>query len=431
MHFLMPHVFSSHREFQHWFSNPLKCMIEGNQEYNEDLIRRLHKVLRPFILRRLKIDVEKQMPKKYEHVIRCKLSKRQRLLYNEFMSLASTKKKLAEGHYMSVINILMQLRKVCNHPDLFEPRPIISSFVTESVQYHVPSIVFNLRDEVFDEKDKNIFFYQPCLADIEIHRSMFNSHRIRNLQASKQLIEEIMSQADQKESSSVNEASPIITEFFNQKSFHGISIEADPKLQEKINKECLIYIKSSISKSTHLHSKRLKHNMQYLIRTNRHHCSFYLPVFGTDLHECVGQKEILLRPLKTTRFGTFCSRSNATCAQTITYEEDSHRTGTYWSQTQTLSDMLNIVNHKIYDEKKNYEMLDILSRFIVYVPNVVSSNRAGFDSFSNGSVRLNVAHPCPSVYQKQKTLIEDITNKFASDSASASKACVVKQHLIK
>jgi len=87
-------------------------MIEGNQDYNEDLIRRLHKVLRPFILRRLKSDVEKQMPKKYEHVIKCKLSKRQRLLYNEFMSLASTKEKLATGHYMSVINILMQLRKV-------------------------------------------------------------------------------------------------------------------------------------------------------------------------------------------------------------------------------------------------------------------------------------------------------------------------------
>ncbi len=40
MHFLMPHVFASHREFNHWFSNPLKSMIEGNQEYNEQLIKR-------------------------------------------------------------------------------------------------------------------------------------------------------------------------------------------------------------------------------------------------------------------------------------------------------------------------------------------------------------------------------------------------------
>jgi SNF2 family DNA or RNA helicase len=99
MHFLMPHVFSSHRDFQNWFSNPLKYMIEGSQEYNENLIKRLHKVLRPFILRRLKIDVEKQMPKKYEHLIMCKLSKRQRLLYDDFMSNTTTKKTLNEGKF--------------------------------------------------------------------------------------------------------------------------------------------------------------------------------------------------------------------------------------------------------------------------------------------------------------------------------------------
>ena len=43
-------------------------------------------VLRPFLLRRLKAEVEKQMPKKYEHVILCRLSKRQRFLYEDYMS---------------------------------------------------------------------------------------------------------------------------------------------------------------------------------------------------------------------------------------------------------------------------------------------------------------------------------------------------------
>ena len=45
-------------------------------------------VLRPFLLRRLKNEVEKQMPKKFEHVVMCKLSKRQRFLYDDFMSQA-------------------------------------------------------------------------------------------------------------------------------------------------------------------------------------------------------------------------------------------------------------------------------------------------------------------------------------------------------
>ncbi|XP_060715099.1 helicase SRCAP isoform X2 [Tachysurus vachellii] len=141
MHFLMPHVFQSHREFKEWFSNPLTGMIEGSQEYNEGLVKRLHKVLRPFLLRRIKVDVEKQMPKKYEHVVRCRLSKRQRFLYDDFMAQASTKETLASGHFMSVINILMQLRKVCNHPNLFDPRPIQSPFITETITYTTASLV--------------------------------------------------------------------------------------------------------------------------------------------------------------------------------------------------------------------------------------------------------------------------------------------------
>jgi hypothetical protein len=40
----MPHVFQSHKEFKEWFANPLTGMIEGSHEYNESLIRRLHKV---------------------------------------------------------------------------------------------------------------------------------------------------------------------------------------------------------------------------------------------------------------------------------------------------------------------------------------------------------------------------------------------------
>ena len=83
----MPNVFQSHKEFKDWFVKPVEGMVEGNNEFNEKLIQRLHKILRPFLLRRLKCDVEKQLPKKYEHIIMCSLSKRQRFLYEEFMSL--------------------------------------------------------------------------------------------------------------------------------------------------------------------------------------------------------------------------------------------------------------------------------------------------------------------------------------------------------
>jgi helicase SWR1 len=120
------------KEFHNWFSRPESQILESGREQLDDearaIISKLHKVLRPYLLRRLKADVEKQMPAKYEHVEFCRLSKRQRELYDGFLSRADTRETLTSGNYMSIINCLMQLRKVCNHPDLFVDRPIMTSF---------------------------------------------------------------------------------------------------------------------------------------------------------------------------------------------------------------------------------------------------------------------------------------------------------------
>lgn len=55
----------------------MNSMIEGNSDRNDEVIQRLHGIIRPFVLRRLKKDVEKQMPGKFEHVVKCQLSRRQ------------------------------------------------------------------------------------------------------------------------------------------------------------------------------------------------------------------------------------------------------------------------------------------------------------------------------------------------------------------
>lgn len=77
LHFLMPHVFRDRKDFAYWFSNPMDNIIEGNVKRNDDLINRLHGIIRPFVLRRLKKDVETQLPGKYEHIVKCQLSRRQ------------------------------------------------------------------------------------------------------------------------------------------------------------------------------------------------------------------------------------------------------------------------------------------------------------------------------------------------------------------
>ncbi|KAF4337308.1 adenosinetriphosphatase [Fusarium beomiforme] len=135
--FLMPAEngvggFADLQEFHDWFAKPESQILESGREQMDDearaIISKLHKVLRPYLLRRLKADVEKQMPAKYEHVEFCRLSKRQRELYDGFLSRTDTKETLNSGNYLSIINCLMQLRKVCNHPDLFVDRPIMTSF---------------------------------------------------------------------------------------------------------------------------------------------------------------------------------------------------------------------------------------------------------------------------------------------------------------
>lgn len=136
LHFLMPHIFTSHLDFQDWFSDPLNRAIEHSKlDQHSGLIQRLHCLLRPFLLRRLKKDVEKQMPSKYEHVLPVPLTRRQQVLYDEFLShretrqLLASRKSKAGGDYLGLMNVLMQLRKVCNHPDLVEPRPVRSPLV--------------------------------------------------------------------------------------------------------------------------------------------------------------------------------------------------------------------------------------------------------------------------------------------------------------
>ncbi|KAI1437650.1 hypothetical protein GGR50DRAFT_52184 [Xylaria sp. CBS 124048] len=135
--FLMPSEngvggFADLAEFQDWFHKPESQILESGRERMDDearaIISKLHKVLRPYLLRRLKADVEKQMPAKFEHVELCRLSRRQRELYDGFLARTDTREALSSGNYISVINCLMQLRKVCNHPDLFVERPIMTSF---------------------------------------------------------------------------------------------------------------------------------------------------------------------------------------------------------------------------------------------------------------------------------------------------------------
>ncbi|POV96926.1 hypothetical protein PSTT_15364 [Puccinia striiformis] len=88
LNFVLPKVFNSVKSFDEWFNTPFantggQDKIELNEEEAILVIRRLHKVLRPFLLRRLKKDVESELPDKVERVIKCKMSGLQLKLTNQ------------------------------------------------------------------------------------------------------------------------------------------------------------------------------------------------------------------------------------------------------------------------------------------------------------------------------------------------------------
>lgn len=126
LHFIMPTLFDSHEQFNEWFSKGIENHAEHGGTLNEHQLNRLHSILKPFMLRRVKTDVISELTRKTEVTVHCKLSSRQQAFYQAIknkISLAElfdNNRGLNEKKILNLMNIVIQLRKVCNHPELFE-----------------------------------------------------------------------------------------------------------------------------------------------------------------------------------------------------------------------------------------------------------------------------------------------------------------------
>jgi SWI/SNF-related matrix-associated actin-dependent regulator of chromatin subfamily A member 5 len=114
LNFLLPDIFSSAEQFDEWFDLEI-----DDEEAKKNIIQQLHKILRPFMLRRLKADVAKGLPPKTETILMVGMSKVQKQLYKQLL-LRDIDSISGKGSRTAVLNIVMQLRKCCGHPYLFE-----------------------------------------------------------------------------------------------------------------------------------------------------------------------------------------------------------------------------------------------------------------------------------------------------------------------
>ncbi|KTW27006.1 hypothetical protein T552_02498 [Pneumocystis carinii B80] len=108
--FLMPKKFEIDRELN----------FEAPNAEQEAYIRDLHKRLQPYILRRLKKDVEKSLPSKSERILRVELSELQTYWYKNILTRNYRALSMSTGNsQLNLLNIVIELKKASNHPYLF------------------------------------------------------------------------------------------------------------------------------------------------------------------------------------------------------------------------------------------------------------------------------------------------------------------------
>ncbi|XP_045779214.1 chromatin-remodeling ATPase INO80 isoform X2 [Maniola jurtina] len=186
LHFIMPTLFDSHDEFNEWFSKDIESHAENKTTIDEKHLSRLHMILKPFMLRRIKKDVENELSDKIEIMVHCPLTIRQKLLYIALKKKIKIEELLhytvgaESGHNVdknftsNLMNLVMQFRKVCNHPELFERRDVRSPFAMQIDDYHLPKII--AEDCILVRKipsKRHILYNKLCVLTPEyVHRSI-------------------------------------------------------------------------------------------------------------------------------------------------------------------------------------------------------------------------------------------------------------------
>lgn len=111
LHFIMPSKFVTWEDFEH-----------DNEDAADRGYTNLHKQLEPFILRRVKKDVEKSLPAKVEQILRVEMTSAQKQYYKWILTKNfNALRKGTKGSTSTFLNIVIELKKCCNHGALIRP----------------------------------------------------------------------------------------------------------------------------------------------------------------------------------------------------------------------------------------------------------------------------------------------------------------------
>ncbi|MBT3193453.1 MAG: DEAD/DEAH box helicase family protein, partial [Verrucomicrobia bacterium] len=157
MDFLIPGYLGSHQRFRDQYELPIRNGGADAEMAQLKLRRKLH----PFLMRRLKKDVAKDLPEKIEHVAHCTLSGDQASIYKELLKAAKKEiTDLVDSHgfnksRMHVLKTLLQLRQTCCHLDLLKLPGLKSKFPSAKME-----LFFELVNEALDAGHRILVFSQ-------------------------------------------------------------------------------------------------------------------------------------------------------------------------------------------------------------------------------------------------------------------------------
>ena len=156
MDFLMPGYLGSHEFFRTNIERPI---LEGGTSI--EVAQMLNAKTRPFILRRLKADVEKELPPKIESVLHVEMTPSQKHLYTQILNevrpkvFDAIKKKGIQAASVSILAALLRLRQVCNHPNSIDAFSELPGF--DSGKF---SLLKDLTTEALESGRKILLFSQ-------------------------------------------------------------------------------------------------------------------------------------------------------------------------------------------------------------------------------------------------------------------------------
>ncbi|MGB4959695.1 MAG: DEAD/DEAH box helicase [Saprospiraceae bacterium] len=170
--FINPGIFGSANNFREEFAIP----IDKHKDEQSSLL--LHKMVKPFLLRRTKGQVATDLPERIENIIYCEMGSAQRMYYDAMKNEIRQELLTTEGNgdfsksKLKVIEGLLRLRQICNSPKLINP----SIVNDKNISVKIDTLMDIIENELGDH---NALIFSQFTSMLALIKNTLDSKRMR------------------------------------------------------------------------------------------------------------------------------------------------------------------------------------------------------------------------------------------------------------